>query len=212
MFNLTQDELSSIIQLAEQPVRSISVDLTIAKERLETSFHKLIKNDSPNIRLGYLVYDQSCCTDYWEYYGSGDQFFSFKNQFDLDEKVHELCRDEQLFLRVEKYQHSQVHYSVLQTTAYPHRSWDVSACALLVPSKDIQDYCKKHVWDDQRLVEYANSVLAEYSQWCNGDVYGVVTHDLVVNQKVLEEVSTDSCYGLIGYTQAKTALAEAIHH
>lgn len=55
--------------------------------------------------------------------------------------------------------------------------------------------------------KYAEAVLNEYRNWCNGEVYGCVveTYTLTDSDRWKQE-SEDSCWGFIGYDYAKESL------
>jgi hypothetical protein len=74
------------------------------------------------------------------------------------------------------------------------------------PPKDYFD------WPEEKRLEYATSALQEYSDWCNGAVYGVVVETLTINRdsgEVIDETD-DACWENIGSDWAKEALEEAM--
>lgn len=53
--------------------------------------------------------------------------------------------------------------------------------------------------------KYAQSCLDEYTNWCNGEVFGCVVQ---IHEEDGEMVNEDSCWGFIGYEHAEEALKE----
>lgn len=53
--------------------------------------------------------------------------------------------------------------------------------------------------------KYADDVLEEYEQYCNGDVYGVVFEVFGLDGK---KIRTDDCWGYYGYENARQSLKE----
>ncbi len=58
--------------------------------------------------------------------------------------------------------------------------------------------------------EYADSVLSEYQDWCNGDCYGVVVLTYNVSDGVSELLEEEAVWGFIGMDYAERELQEAI--
>jgi hypothetical protein len=82
----------------------------------------------------------------------------------------------------------------------PDQQWDVSrGVALYIAPDDTPDPAK-----------YADSVLEEFSDWCNGSIYGVCVQKLTRadEDSEWEQVESDECWGFIGYEHAKNSLKE----
>lgn len=61
----------------------------------------------------------------------------------------------------------------------------------------------------ERITAYADAVLKEYEDWCNGNVYGCVVHTYKREEDDWVEVGDhDSCWGFIGDEYAQQALRD----
>jgi hypothetical protein len=119
-----------------------------------------------------------------------------------------------LFYFVEKYEHGNVHYSIVGTQNYPDRQWDVSSpCGVFVPCDDVQKTYKKAIKTQtpdeaaKQFIQDSNNLLDTYSSWCNGENY--VTQTSVVSLKN-HTVDTNTCGGFIGYDFSKKYLKEEV--
>lgn len=156
--------------------------------------------------IACLKYDQ----DPMDYFSNDDgagELFQFRNVDERDSKAKELKKDKKLFYLVDKYDHSAVHFSVSQTANYPDQRWDVShGCAIYVPCDYIQSEYKKLAKKEgveaakSHFIKDSNSVLDEYSNWCNGEVYG---YSVTIFDKKGEEINCDECWGFIGQKYAE---------
>lgn len=154
-----------------------------------------------NIIVGFIHYDNDPQPFFENNEGAG-QLITFRSQEAVDKKLQELSKTKKLFYIVNKYEHSNVHYSISGSKLYPDERWDVShGCGVFIPCEDIQSQFRKlkkekgiDVAYDSFIVD-SNNVLNEYSNWCNGEVYGysVITFDQEGN-----EIDCDECYGFIG--------------
>lgn len=152
-----------------------------------------------------------CPQDYWDGDGIGE-LREFRTADQRDSVARGLEEDKQLFYYVDKYSHSGVHYSVSETRDYPDDRWDVShRCAIFIPCEDIQAEYKKLKYSVGRInaalkfEQDTNSILNEYSMWCNGEVYGVINR--VVDIATQEDLIDETCWGFIGYEYASQELA-----
>jgi hypothetical protein len=176
--------------------------------------------------VGYLAHDDDAAEFFENDEGAGE-FREFRSEADRDDFLAEAKRDGKLALVVDKYAHGNIHYSVAGTQNYPDRRWDVAPCGVFVPCQDVQDAYKKAVRKAQRapvgperekakgeamdaLVKDCNSTLDEYSKWCNGEVYGVVTEVWTLDRDTgsFERQSSDHCWGYIGGDYAQGVLAD----
>ena len=119
---------------------------------------------------------------------------------------------------INKYEHGLVRYyrqgDSTTSATIPDQRWDVShGCALYIAPDDCPD-----------PVKYCDSVMEEFTNWCNGDIHGVChatyTFKNTTGHKALPtqnsvgegewELGDDSeeCWGYIGYDYAKQTLAE----
>lgn len=122
--------------------------------------------------------------------------------------------DGTVYFFVDKYDHGQVHYSLRNSTWYPDRQWDVATGLIYVPPQHMQEHYHKIKYRRggkeaarAELAKYAQSVLREYTDWCNGNVYGCVA---TVYDKDGEELldERDACWGYIGWDYALESLKE----
>ena len=116
---------------------------------------------------------------------------------------------------VEKYEHGQVHFSVANTRGYPDRMWDVGVCGIFVPCDDVQRRYHKDKYKRggkalarQEAIRDSNLMLQEYTNWCNGEVYGVVI--TVIDLATGEAEEVDSCCGYIGAEYAERELEDKV--
>lgn len=158
----------------------------------------------------YLALDPEPVDYEWSEDGQG-LFEEFRDAVTRDRRKAEL-EDEgwELFL-VERYKHGGVHYSVAGTRNYPDRQWDVLPNALYAPPIDVLNEYREGERSHDELVAFANVVLDEYSDACNGHVYGVVVE---VFERPGEPdadwtaVDEDTVWGVIGHAHAEEVLAE----
>jgi hypothetical protein len=86
------------------------------------------------------------------------------------------------------YEHGLISYTVHGQRVYPDMQWDYGVVGAIAMPEDYPE-----------PLEAAQAILEEYSNWCNGSVYGIVTFENV--DGTWED--TDSVWGFIGskYTQ-----------
>lgn len=157
--------------------------------------HALTRDDG-TIVLSWKVQD----TDPMEYdWQEGVVFKDFRNHYDGGGQS---ARDAFIADMIEKYGEEHVHlvevYShglesfsrVDRGVAYPDRQWDVCAACVLVTPDDVTS-----------PTEFADAVLAEYTSWCCGDVYGVVSVDVPADYDGAE-LDCEAVWGMIGYEYA----------
>ena len=151
--------------------------------------------------VGYLSQD-SDVEDFWTGSDGLGKFTEFRSQEQVDETMKKLNKSTKLFYMIDKYDHSNVHYSVSQSSSYPDSRWDVSKnIAVIVPCDDVQSQYKKYKKEHgeveafKQFIKDTNSVLDEYSKWCNGETYG---YQVKVFDKTGAEKSDDACWGYIG--------------
>jgi hypothetical protein len=158
------------------------------------------------VMLTYLVHDEhgGQMTDRDDLF-HGWEYMVLESQRDADELSERLtdgewrdALDNGYGFLFEKYEHGQVVYALRGESSQVDRQWDVTAVAGIMVADDD--------WGaDTDMEQAARSTLAQFTSWCNGDVYGVVqvTHPTRGGEPVV-----DSCWGYIGYDHAMTALKE----
>jgi hypothetical protein len=168
-----------------------------------------------NIIVGFLQQD-SDAQDFWENDDGAGELIQFRNADDRDDKIQSLSKSKKLFYLVNKYDHSQVHFSVSGTRSYPDERWDVShGCAVFVPCDYIQSEFKKLKKTDgeesaiEHFVKDSNSVLDSYSKWANGEVFG---YSVITFDKEGNEINSDECWGYIGDEDANSEKRNIMKH
>ena len=179
----------------------ITIDLDSSPNDMD---FELIETENSFI-VGYLAHDSSP-QDFFENDDGAGTFVEFSSVGERDKKMAELNKTKKLFYLVDKYDHSQVHYSISETSNYPYKQWDVTpGKAVFIPCDDIQSQYKKMKKEQGEAIAFkefikdSNSVLDEYSKWCNGEVYG---YQVMLFDKKGTQVNEDSCWGYIGTDSA----------
>lgn len=193
----------------------------------------------PGVALvGYLCAD-SDAADFFENDSGSGGWLPCRSISQVEDALARAKFERKEALFVEKYEHGRVHYSVAGTGDYPDQQWDVGGAGVFIPCDDVQAKfrsatrkAKKAVKElDIASVSYdvdaasllrapreemivdSNKVLDSYSDWCNGDVYGVVVEPVRWNSEdqSFEQVGDeDSCWGYIGHEHATKSLAETM--
>lgn len=109
----------------------------------------------------------------------------------------------------------------------PDFRWDgVDAAGIWIPDKCLLDEAKNMKGKERRekMELWAEQACTVYTQWCNGEVYGVCVkaykakyhdesgelYDDENDYRFEEEVYDNCCFGHFGYQYAEEALAEAL--
>src|SRR3546814_7408479 len=111
--------------------------------------------------------------------------------------------DDQVTLLVDEYKHGGVHYSIANSRDYPDRRWDVATRGVFVPCDHLQteyQYGRKTM---QEIERDSGQVLDEYSRWCNGEVYGVVTESYRLESDSIQRQDVVSCWDHVGREYAE---------
>jgi len=174
------------------------------------------------VLVGRLFHDEDSFDYNWM---DGDSFREFTTEWDRDAYIEEL-KDEgvdprRIFI-VDKYDHSAVHYSVANTAPYPDRRWDVAPSGVLVVDRDGEygwplDGYTTNDGVHHSAVDNANALLDDYSNWCNGDVYGIVIsqYPTIAHYETAEDDGNEgdvieTCWGYIGFDYAVEELEAQI--
>jgi hypothetical protein len=102
---------------------------------------------------------------------------------------------------INKYEHSLVRYyrqdDAATSATIPDQRWDVShGCAVYIAPDDCPD-----------PVKYCDSVMEEFTNWCNGDIHGICPATYKkVGDAWEQDGDGDACWGYIGYDSAKQEL------
>lgn len=111
----------------------------------------------------------------------------------------------------EKYEHGAVIYALRGESSQVDRQWDVTPIAGWMKAQE------DLIPTEEYSIEYmARESLAEYTSWCNGDIYGIVhavyihmpTHgrEHAVEDDPWECVEDEACWGYIGSEYAETEM------
>lgn len=103
---------------------------------------------------------------------------------------------------VERYEHGLVRYALMGESSQVDRRWDVAGgVGVLTVPDDVPD-----------PESFARSVLEEYTDWCNGNVYGVVeeTYLRLGDNDEWEATDVEACWGFIGIDYTETVLKEGL--
>jgi hypothetical protein len=178
----------------------------------------LRKDDDGNLVMGYITHDDSP-SDYWTSAEGLGEFREFTSQDDQDEWIAEQKDEGKVALIVNKYEHGNVHYSVAGTVAYHHGSWDSAPRAVFVPCDYVQEQYQKKVAAGEPEAEIeawlkkdSNGILDEYSTWCNGGTYCIVseTWEFDENTGALTYQDYEVMGGYIGLDVADGSLDEIL--
>jgi hypothetical protein len=112
---------------------------------------------------------------------------------------------------VECYEHGLRHYSIANTHAYPDRQWDVRRVGFYMPPQDVVEEVQAGTRTLEGAHAFAQGDLEEFTNWCNGSVFGVVTQMVRIDEAgIAVTESDDSCWGFVGMDHARASLAEAV--
>lgn len=193
---------------------------------------EIVKIGGNKAKVGWLVHDDDGVSGY--YFDENDQgeFLNFDNRtiksremIEPEELIGLIRKNKGRVFWISKYEHGMVKYyrssdaleapnrhdrkkiqgpstsPASSSVGYiPDQQWDVSrGVALYVAPDDCPD-----------PAAYCDSTMQEFSDWCNGTIYGVVTQEYYKNedeewQPVGED---DACWGFIGTEHAENSLKE----
>lgn len=172
----------------------------------------LIRRDGDRIQVGYLAHDDSP-GDYWENDEGAGTWRAFTRGDDPNEIMAAIEAEGKIAFFVERYSHGLDHYSVANTRAYPDRRFDVGVRGIITPCDDVQEQYRAILAEKgpeaarAHTIADTNRVLDEYSDWCNGAVYGVVVEDWRIEGQHVRKMDDEADWGLIG---AETAVSHLI--
>ena len=104
------------------------------------------------------------------------------------------------FFWLERYEHGNVRYAINSESSSVDRQWDVApGVGYIVLDNE---------WGvaEHTLAQHARNMCENYTNWCNGDVYGIVR--AVVDLETGETLDEDSCWGYIGSDYAEATMKE----
>ncbi len=153
-----------------------------------------------------MTYSPTSISNYFDEFAEMGELKKFKSLDDREEEIRKLKKSKKLFFNIEKYEHGSVDFSVADTKNYPDKRWDVNSLQyVFVPCDFLQDQYKKNGEKNlDSIIKDTNSILSNYSDWCNGQIFAIHTYQ-VKNGKVIEE---ESIHELIGDKYAQDTLKE----
>jgi hypothetical protein len=212
--------MSNQITLQKDPVnqfyRERYVELELEHEPVDDTVIVKHDADTDELVVGYLTHDNDLQWDCWDLPSSvrseiGDQglLVEFRSEMERDEYMEEMAKEGEICFVVDKYEHGNVHYSIEATGSYPDRRWDVAPCGVYVLDADTKERLKSGDIDEEQVREITNSLLDNFSDFCNGDGYGCTVEKFEKNEEGdWEQKSEDSCWNFIGRSHAEQSLKE----
>lgn len=176
---LTDERLVAPVELPDIPLEEDESDIYISED---------------GTRIGYLLHD----TDPMEYeFPEGVEFVQGNNRYyyynnDPTSWMEGQVESGSSVFLVGVYEHEGIEYSLAGTSLHSHDQWDYGINAAISISSDFTN-----------PEEAAKSILEEYTNWCNGQVFIVAT-----GEKKGELWEWDYCGGYIGYKYAIETIAE----
>lgn len=142
-------------------------------------------------RLAYLVDDNDCHDHEFpegvEFVQGNSRYNHYEN--DVEGWLERVNADDNLTVfPVGVYEHGLIQYSLAGESLHSTDRWDYCIGACIAIPNDFTD-----------PEQAARDILAEYTDWCNGSVYGIVTME---REESGDWDDGDACWGFIGYENA----------
>ena len=140
---------------------------------------------------------------HWKDYGKED-YLKYCEALGYNPDTREkIAEDNPLAVRIDKYEHRQVYYSV-EGEGYQCK-WDTSGCwAVWLPNECLMEDIKRlktKKAQRKRCIELAREACVVFNQWANGEVYGYMIEDK-------EGIESGGCWEFYGYEHDKSGLIE----
>jgi hypothetical protein len=194
---------------ATQPIWLGRDDLAELNIPVCSDFSAAWQIDDTTIRMLIVDQDGACSVDPPNVDESGEDAWEWLG---FDPRTTDYCRRDPadvldaepfrpgLDFWIEKYEHGMVRFAPSNESSQVDRQWDVSGGVALLRIRKPDSF-------GGELIDVVRCICQEYTAWCNGDIYGIVTYEKVVapNSPILIEddwVQTDSCWGFLGYDYA----------
>lgn len=198
---------------------------TVGAETGRDPHQDLIHIDADGVTEGaftvsYITRDDAPDIDFWTDDEARGRLDLFRSAADRDATLTIERRAKRLALVVDHHRHGDEHFSVTKTRSYLHGQWDTAPRGVFVPCDDAQ----KAYWKDVRaanrisdpaardaalagaltsIVEASNVILDEYSDFVNGEVYGLVRESWIVDEHGQARMTdAEECWGIIGHEAA----------
>lgn len=153
--------------------------------------------------LRYAVNDDHCMEYEWQEgvefaHGNSRWMGALRDADEANEWIDRMSVDHDVFV-VDVYEHGNVMFSLSGTG--PQCQFDTARGGAIIAIPNAN-----HEYEFTDTEQAARDILAEYTSWCNGDVYGVVE---MVKGDDGEWVESDlTCWGFIGWENTEQVLKE----
>jgi hypothetical protein len=157
--------------------------------------------------IGYLVDDSDCEDPLEDSDGYGHIYSGNRHGDSVEEYIAAVNAAKPFTVMLDVYEHDGIAYSISGTGM--QCPWDTAkGGAVWVPNQCCLDEINAVPKADRRArtVELARQAAAIYTDWCNGNCFGIVT--LIFDTKTGEMISDESCYGYIGDDDVYSVLQE----
>ncbi|WP_411839954.1 hypothetical protein [Paracoccus sp. ME4] len=178
--------------------------------------------------VSYITRDRTPDIDFWKDDEARGRLDLFRSAADRDATMTIERRAKRLALVVDHHRHGDEHFSVSNTRSYLHGQWDTAPRGVFVPCDDAQ----KAYWRDVRaanrigepvardaalfsamakVVEDSNAILNAYSDFVNGEVYGLIKESWIVDEHGRARMTdAEECWGIIGHAAAMERLQSGL--
>jgi len=160
----------------------------------------IIEKEGDNYRTAWASHDDDPIQ--FEF-AEDDSFTVFRSEAERDSFIEQQVADgvprDNIFI-IDKFDHSSVHYSVQDTAAYPDRRWDVAPSGVFVSKETDERY--------KPTVDSVNDIMNDYSNWSNGDTYGIITG---LYSAEGEELEAEEIWGFVGSDYTKETLEMGVY-
>lgn len=171
---------------------------------VEGSARVLMSEDADSATLVYLALDEDPAPYFNEESGHLKGWFRlFGSEAERDLFIDEMAGVDQLAFVVDEYDRDIMHYAIEKTSSYAAQ-WEMTPRAVYVPGDATQEAHMKGLKTIGEVEIEANAVLKEYSDWCNGEVFGVITETVTLRDGMLaSEVEDGRWCGYVGRHNAE---------
>jgi hypothetical protein len=165
------------------PARKISLEGTVMNKHFKQEFIELeveseilfrnelfykTNEDGTELMVAYLAPDEYPPSHEFE---EGESFVEHRSAADRDRDFMEKQEAGLNPMLVERYSHSGVDYSIMNTKSYPDRQFDVALSGVYVPCSYVRNELEKGNIDLDEVVRQANVALKTFSDYSNGYCY-----------------------------------------
>lgn len=191
------------------------------EEQFESNFlgtsdiiHIEVMETENKIILGTILPDSNYGNFFEDNEGMGELILFNRDNYSKEMKKAQ--KNKKLNYLIDKYEHSNVHYSVASTQKYPDAQFDIShGAGVYYPSEEIQkayNKMKKEIGETEAFIHFikdTNAILDNYSSWTNGEIY---FYNIQVFNKNGESESEETIGGFLGFEDVQTNLINDMKH